>query len=65
MYEGMVMAAYCLQSENLKRKKEQGKGTADHILTLVDWFNQSRSLLKTVLTSKAKVRDGLESPQLR
>ena len=29
----------CLQLENLKKQKEkQGKGTADHILTLVDYF---------------------------
>ena len=28
----------CLQSEILGKKEKQGKGTADHILTLLDWF---------------------------
>ena len=28
----------CLQSENLRKKGKQGKGTADHILTLVDYY---------------------------
>ena len=28
----------CLQSENLRKKEKQGKGTADHILTLVDYY---------------------------
>ena len=30
---------HCLQSENLGKKEKQGRGTADHKLTLVDWFH--------------------------
>ena len=38
---------YCITiGKSLKKREKQGKGTADHILTLVDWFTLRWANLK-------------------
>ena len=54
----------CSKLENLEKKEKQGKGTADHILTLVDYYSfKAEARLKKAVDYKNKFEPNNDSSE--